>query len=163
MKPYTKDDLRAYLDANGIQAEILLLDDPTPTVPDAAWAVGASEEQIVKSVLFMVDGQPVITITCGPENVEQRALAARYGVGRKKVRLANPEQVLTYTNYPVGTVPPFGYPHPLETLIDPTVLAQAEVYAGGGEYNALLRISPQNIARQTGAEVIDLHSIPAEE
>lgn len=161
MKPYTKIDLQAYLDTHSIEAEILLLDVPTPTVPDAAQAVGAGVEQIVKSVLFMVEGRPVMTITCGTENVEQRALAGRYGVGRKKVRLANPEQVLTYTNYPVGTVPPFGHPQTLETLIDPTVLAQAEVYAGGGEHNALLRISPQEIARLTDAEVIDLHSIPS--
>ncbi len=159
-KPKNQHDLQAFLDARGIEAEILLLETPTPTVPDAAQAVGAAVEQIVKSVLFMVADVPVMTVTCGTANVERRVLAHKYSVGRKRVRLANAEQVLQHTGYPVGTVPPFGYPQPLETLIDPRVLAQAQVYAGGGEHNALLRIAPAEIARISGAEVIDLQTIP---
>lgn len=158
--PYTKDDLQSFLDSKEIEAQILQLDAPTPTVPDAAEAVGASVDQIVKSVLFMVEDRPVMTITCGPENVERRVLSNKYGVGRKKVRLANPTQVLRHTGYPVGTVPPFGYPQPLDTLIDPAVLTQDEVYAGGGEHNTLLRIAPQLIVHTTRAEILNLHSLP---
>ncbi len=157
--PYTKDDLQSFIDSKELEAHILQLDAPTPTVPDAAEAVGASVDQIVKSVLFMVEDRPVMTITCGPENVERRVLSNKYGVGKKKVRLANPTQVLNHTGYPVGTVPPFGYPHPLDTLIDPAVLTQDEVYAGGGEHNTLLRIAPQLIVHTTRAEILNLHSL----
>jgi prolyl-tRNA editing enzyme YbaK/EbsC (Cys-tRNA(Pro) deacylase) len=64
--------------------------------------------------------------------------------------------VLAVTGYPVGAVPPFGYPVPLRTLIDRRVLAQPEVYAGGGALDTLLRIAPDEIARATRAEVVDV-------
>jgi len=94
--------------------------------------------------------------------IEQRALASTFGVGRKKVKLADPETVLQMTGYPVGTVPPFGHPQSLRTIIDPRVLEHAQIYAGGGEHNAMLRLeNSQDIVRVSGAEILNLHDIPA--
>ncbi len=83
-------DLQAYVDQHGISGEILYLDDRTPTVEIAARAVGTRPEQIAKSILFLIDEQPVLAITCGIAYVERRAIAALYGVGRKRVKLALP-------------------------------------------------------------------------
>jgi prolyl-tRNA editing enzyme YbaK/EbsC (Cys-tRNA(Pro) deacylase) len=58
-------DLNAFLTSHQIPGELLSLDSPTPTVETAALAVGAQPEQIVKSILFLVDGKPVLTITGG--------------------------------------------------------------------------------------------------
>ena len=157
----TPDDLKAFMLAQQIDGQILQLEVPTPTVPDAARAVGVQVGQIVKSVLFTIDGRGVMTITCGIEPVERRAVAAEYGVGRKRVKLAPPEVVLALTGYPVGTVPPFGHPEPLPTLLDPAVLEHDQVYAGGGAHNALVRLNPRDILAITDAKMIPLHSRPA--
>ncbi len=154
----TPHDLQAFMIAHQIAGEILFLDVPTPTVEAAAQAVSADPRQIVKSVVFTVLEAGVLTISCGDQLVERRAIAARYGVGRKRVKLAPPEVVLALTGYPVGTVPPFGHSNPLRCLIDPRVLQLDQVYAGGGAHNALVRLHPQEILRITQAEVIDLHS-----
>ena len=77
-------------------------------------------------------------------------------MGRKKVRLADPKTVRQVTGYTAGTVPPFGHREPVETLIDPDVFAYAEVYAGGGEENSLLRISPDEIRRVSQGELLAL-------
>jgi prolyl-tRNA editing enzyme YbaK/EbsC (Cys-tRNA(Pro) deacylase) len=154
----TPNDLQAFMIAHQIAGEILFLDVPTPTVEAAAQAVGAHPRQIVKSVLFTVLQAGVLTISCGDQLVERRAIAALYNVGRKRVKLAPPEVVLALTGFPVGTVPPFGHSSPLRCLIDPGVLQLEQVYAGGGAHNALLRLPPQEILRITQAEVIDLHN-----
>ncbi len=60
------------------------------------------------------------------------------------------------TGYPVGAVPPFGHPEPLPTFIDRKVLVLTEAYAGGGAIDTLVKVSPQEIARVTQAEIIDL-------
>lgn len=153
-------DLEAYMHLHDIPGEILHLGVPTPTVEAAAEAVGADPERIVKSILFLVDGRPVLTITCGPAYVERRALASLYGVGRKKVKLASPETVLQETGYPVGGMPPFGHRQPVTTLIDQRVLENPEVYAGGGADRTLIRLSPLTIVQAAQAEVLDLLTPP---
>ena len=57
-------------------------------------------------------------------------------------------------------MPPFGHLQRLPTLVDPLVLQQPEVYAGGGAENALLRLSPQELLRATQAEVVPLLALP---
>ena len=149
-------DLQTFMTQHGIHGEILHLDTPTPTVETAAHAVGTHPDQIVKSVLFLINGEPVLAIACGTARIDRRVIAAQYKVGRKKVKLADPETVFQTTGYPAGAVPPFGYHHPLPTLLDPRVLDNNQVYAGAGQENALARLSPEDILRTTQADVVDL-------
>lgn len=154
----TAKDLAEYLSENQIKSEILHLDVPTPTVQTAAEAVGAQVDQIVKTLLFFINDVPVVAIACGIEPVDRRPIAALYEVGKKRVKLATAGQVLDITGYPAGAVPPFGHRHPSRTLLDPRVLEHESVYAGGGEENALVNLSPQSILSETQAEVVDLIS-----
>ena len=150
------DELSLYMQAYSIPGEILHLSTPTPTVETAAQAVGTSVDQIIKSILFMVDQQPVLAIACGLSSINSRAIANLYGVGRKRVKLASPATVLEISGYEVGAMPPFGHRQPLATLIDRRVLDFTDAYAGGGAENAILHLNPQDILRVTGAKVLDL-------
>jgi prolyl-tRNA editing enzyme YbaK/EbsC (Cys-tRNA(Pro) deacylase) len=149
-------ELGRYMQAQGVQGQILHLDVPTPTVEAAAQAVSARPEQIIKSILFMVDAQPVLAIACGLSTIGRRPIADLFSVGKKRVRLATAQQVLEISGFEVGAMPPFGHRQPLRTLIDRRVLEVPEAYAGGGAENALVRLNPQEIQRVTGAEILDL-------
>jgi prolyl-tRNA editing enzyme YbaK/EbsC (Cys-tRNA(Pro) deacylase) len=148
------------METNDIRGEIVYLDTPTPTVEAAAQAVGTEPERIVKSVLFTIDDAQVLAIAAGTRLIERRAIAAHYQVGRKRVRLAPADTVLAVTGYPVGTVPPFGHPAPIPSLIDPNLFELDLIYAGGGARNALVRLHPDDIQRVTGGRVLDLHNRP---
>lgn len=154
----TPDDVQSYMDARGIAGEMLYLETPTPTVETAALAVNTSPQQIIKSILFLVNEQKVLAITCGTDFVDRRSIARVYEVGRKRVKLAPPEIVLEVAGYPVGAMPPFAHREPLPTLIDPRVLEQPFVYGGGGAENALVRLSPADILRVTQAQTVELTS-----
>ncbi len=154
------EHLRRFIVEQGIAAEVIELPVPTPTVQAAAQAVGTTSERIVKSLLFVVRGQPLLAIANGPAHMDKRPLAAHFSVGRKQVRLADAESVLTLTGYSIGAMPPFGHRQPLPTFMDPGLFAFDEVYAGGGAIDALLRISPQEMLRVTGAHVLDLTRSP---
>jgi prolyl-tRNA editing enzyme YbaK/EbsC (Cys-tRNA(Pro) deacylase) len=155
-QPLTADDLERYIAEHGIAAEMLHLPGETPTVEEAARVVGCTTGQIVKSVLFMVNDEPYLCIASGTARISSRKLADRLGVGRKRIKLANAEAVLKHTGYPVGTVPPFGQPQPLVRFIDPRVLDQEEVYAGGGDIAALVRIRSADLQAHIQAEELDL-------
>lgn len=153
-------DLQAYMDQNSIRGEIIRLDQPTPTVPDAARAVGAAPEQIVKTILFQVNGEPALGIAGGTTPIDRRVIAGQYQVGRKQVKIAPPETVLEILGYPVGTVPPFGHRRKLPAMLDQALLGLEEIYGGGGEINALVRMAPAHLAEVTGAVITDLLSPP---
>jgi prolyl-tRNA editing enzyme YbaK/EbsC (Cys-tRNA(Pro) deacylase) len=152
----TPADLVEYMKHNAVPGEILHLSVPTPSVEAAARAVGTRPERIVKSILFLVNGLPVLSISCGTANIDRRSIARLYNVGRKQVKLAEPELVQQISGYEVGAMPPFGHLEALPTLLDQRVLEHPYVFAGGGAENALVRLNPQDILRVTGAKVTDL-------
>jgi len=149
-----RDRLQNYIQQHHIEATLLPDVGDTPTVADAARALGVSPEQVIKTLLFLVDGQPVIYITNGPAKVDKRVLARLFGVGRKKVKLADGETVRRLTGYPPGGVPPFGHLTSLPVFIDAGVLEWPIVYGGGGDDHTMLRVAPAEIVRVTEATVI---------
>jgi prolyl-tRNA editing enzyme YbaK/EbsC (Cys-tRNA(Pro) deacylase) len=152
----TPDDLAAFIEKNDLKAEVIFLEEATPTVEDAARAVGTSSKQIVKSLLFLIDGEPVLAIACGEARIDRRPIAQHFGVGRKRVKMADAESVLKFTGYPIGAVPPFGMPEQPRTLLDVGLFEHDIVYAGGGDIHALIKANPGEIERVTGGVRLDL-------
>jgi prolyl-tRNA editing enzyme YbaK/EbsC (Cys-tRNA(Pro) deacylase) len=152
-------DLQSFMESSEILAELITLSVQTPTVADAAKAVGTSPDRIIKSLLFLVDGEPILAIASGISRIDRRLIAAHFGVGRKRVKLADAAKVLDVTGYAIGTVPPFGQRQSLTTLIDPKVFEHDEVYAGGGAIDTLVRVSPVEIQRVTGSIEVNLQAV----
>jgi prolyl-tRNA editing enzyme YbaK/EbsC (Cys-tRNA(Pro) deacylase) len=113
-------------------------------------------EQIIKSLLFIADGVPVLVIACGTAKVDQRKIAAHLGLANKRVKLAPADFVLERAGYAVGGMPPFGHREKFRTLIDPAVAAQKEIYGGGGDERTLLKIATEELRRVTNGEVAEV-------
>jgi prolyl-tRNA editing enzyme YbaK/EbsC (Cys-tRNA(Pro) deacylase) len=152
----TPADLARFIVSAAIAAELVPMNVETPTVPAAAAALGVVPAQIIKSLLFLVREEPVLVIACGDATVDRRVLADRFGVGKKQIKLADAETVERSLGYPVGGVPPFGHTNAVPVLLDRAVFAWNVVYGGGGDDHTLLRIAPEELARVTNAERIDL-------
>lgn len=141
--------------SGAIDGEIIRPGVPTPTVPDAARALGVEEHQILKSLLFAnEDGGEVLAIALGPNRVSVEKLAAASGL--QGLRLAKPAFVQQRTGYSVGAMPPVGHEPPLNVIVDRRLTALDVVYGGGGQVDTLLRIQPTEILRHTGATVADI-------
>lgn len=149
-------DLQKFIDENEIQATILPMKAHTPTVEDAARALEVEAGQIIKSLVFHVDGTPLLVINNGLDRVDRRKLAAYLNVGRKRIKFAAPEKVFELTGYIVGSMPPFGHRQKLRTLVDPGVTRQTVIYGGGGDIDAMLRLKPAELLAATRAEVTAL-------
>lgn len=155
------DTLQRFLETRQIAATILKLDCTTLTVAEAAAAVGVPPDQIIKSLLFLADGEPVLVITCGLARIAWKDLADYLGVSRKRLKTATAGQVAAITGYVVGAVPPFGHRQPLRTVVDTAVYTQPLIFGGGGAVDALLRIAPAELRRIVGSESAALAERPA--
>lgn len=156
---FTREDLEQFIQARHIEATILPMKGHTPTVSDAARELNVSTDQIIKSLVFMNADTPLLVITNGLARIDRRKLADHLGVGRKKVKFASADRALSITGFVVGSMPPFGHREALRTLVDPTVMAMETIYGGGGDIDAMMRLTPGELLRVTGAEVQDLSEI----
>lgn len=165
------DTLAAFIQDQGIQARLLRDIGDTPTVPAAAQALGVETDRIVKTLLFLVQhpGEPdrppraVVVISHGERRVERRALAAHFGVGVKRVKLAPPEVVLDLLGYPAGGVPPFGHRTALPVLMDRSLSRlEGTVYAGGGDDRTMMAIQVDELIRVLSPTLLALSTPPTE-
>lgn len=152
------EHLEKFIHENGVRGQLIHINVPTPTVESAAAAVGTSPDKVIKSLIFLVDGNPVLVIASGIQKVDRRTIAKHFEVGRKKVKLADADTVQTVTGFVVGAVPPIGHLTPLTVVIDEQVLGHDLVYGGGGGIDKLLEIDPKEILNYTNATAIDLHT-----
>lgn len=149
----SREDLQHFIETNHIDATILPMNGHTSTVSDAARELGVETDQIIKSLVFMAGDSPLLVINNGLSRVDRKKLAVLMGVGRKKVKFATAEQALEMTGFVVGSMPPFGHRQRLRTLVDPAVMALETIYGGGGNIDAMMRLTPQELTKVTGAEV----------
>jgi Cys-tRNA(Pro) deacylase len=152
----TRSDLQQFIETRSIDAVILPMAGHTSTVSDAARELNVDTDQIIKSLIFMAADRPVLVINNGTARVDRKKLAAILGVGRKRVKFANAEQALEITGYVVGSMPPFGHHQKLRTLVDSAVAEMRGIYGGGGDIDAMMRLTPAELLRVTEAEIVDV-------
>ncbi len=145
----------------GVDAVIRRLGN-TETAPAAAAAVGCELGAIVKSLVFLADGSPVLVLAPGDRQVSDAKLAAILGVGRKKVRFAPPEVAFEVTGYRVGGVPPIGHTQELPTLMDVDFDRFETVWAAAGSSDSVFPITPEELRRITDARLVDVCRRPDE-
>lgn len=150
-RPLDDADLMAWVRERGVAARLVVPGVPTPTVPTAAAALGVPVGAILKSLVFVVRGAPCLAIAAGEDRVRYPALAAAWGVTRRHVRMASPDEALAITGYPVGAMPPFGHLRTLPALVDARCASPGRtVYAGGGSRAALLELETDELLRVLG-------------
>lgn len=149
-------DLIHFITTYDIQAEVVHFAETTLTVPEAAARLGVDANQIIKTILFLANGEPVLAIGAGVLRLAWKQLADHLGVSRRRLKTANAEQVRAVTGYVVGSVPPFGHRKPLRTVVDTAVYDPPFVYGGGGDINALVRIDTAELRRVLGGEVAEI-------
>ncbi|MEJ2749167.1 MAG: YbaK/EbsC family protein, partial [Anaerolineae bacterium] len=148
-------NLTKFIADNEIKAEIVHLDADVLTVADAAEVMGVRPDQIIKTVLFLADGEPVLVIASGLARIAWKRLADYLGVSRRRLKTGNAQQVQTITGYVVGAVPPFGHEQALRTIVEQSVYDEAVVYGGGGEIDALMRLETAVLRQVVGDETGD--------
>ncbi len=147
----------------GLDVEVIEFEQTTRTAQEAADAIskhpsgiGCQVAQIVKSLLFVVDGQPVMALVSGANQLDERKLAALRGVGRKQVKRANADTAKEATGFSIGGVPPFGHKSALPVYVDRDLTRFEVVWAAAGTPFAVFAITPQELVRASGGEVVDL-------
>jgi len=138
----------------GVHARLEEFADGTPTARDAARAVGCELEQIVKSLVFVCDGLPVLALLPGDRRADAAKVAAAARAGY--ARVAKPEEVVAATGFEPGAVAPFPAHRVTTVLIERTLLRHEVVWCGAGSERHMVGLSPLEVARVASALPADL-------
>jgi prolyl-tRNA editing enzyme YbaK/EbsC (Cys-tRNA(Pro) deacylase) len=145
--------VQAALRRGGWPHQIHELPRTTRRASDAAAALGCSEAQIAKSLLFRGgrSGRPLLVIASGINRVDEAALAMLAG---EPIEKATADFVKERTGFVIGGVSPVGMSEPLPIYIDRDLLGHATIWAAAGGPNAVFQLRPSELVAMTGGQVV---------
>jgi prolyl-tRNA editing enzyme YbaK/EbsC (Cys-tRNA(Pro) deacylase) len=126
----------------GLDVELKTLAVSTATVQQAADAIGTEVGQIAKSIVFVMDGEPVVVVASGRHRIDRDKVCDALDCAEG--RQASPDEVRGATGFPIGGVPPIG--HGLPVIFDSALLEYDVIYAAGGDPNTLFEVAPRELA-----------------
>ncbi|MFD1694945.1 YbaK/EbsC family protein [Roseibium aestuarii] len=152
------DSVRAHLAAAAPDLTILITQESSATVAEAALAHLVEPAQIAKTLSFRVGDEVCLLVARGDARLDNKKAKAAFGT---KVKMLALDEVLELTGHPVGGVCPFGLATPLRVYCDESLKAFAEVIPAAGAINAAVRIAPDRMAEITNATWVDVCQEPA--
>ena len=141
----------AAAEARGLDVEVRAFPQGTRTAEDAAAAVGCDVAQIVKSLVFIVDDEPVVALVGGADRLDEGKLATI--AGGTKARRASADEARAATGFVVGGVPPFGHRNPLRCFVDDALLAHDVVWAAAGTPTHVFATEPHALVEAANATI----------
>jgi prolyl-tRNA editing enzyme YbaK/EbsC (Cys-tRNA(Pro) deacylase) len=144
--------VRSVLREKGSRAEVIDLATTARTAEDAARSLGVAVGAIVKSLLFTIDGDPVLALVAGDRRCDTRALAPAFGRSGLVLR-ADAERVRQATGFVIGGVAPLGHPAPLPTAIDDSLGRFETIYAAAGHPHCVFATTILELSLLTGGAV----------
>jgi prolyl-tRNA editing enzyme YbaK/EbsC (Cys-tRNA(Pro) deacylase) len=146
----TAQRLQDRLHELGLDVEIRELSDSTRTAQEAADAVGADVGQIVKSLVFVDAGGPILCLCAGDRRVDTPKLG-------EDARQARGDEVRDVTGFAIGGVPPLGHDRPVRTVVDESLRRFDTLWCAGGTPHAVFPVgTEQLIAAMPDAQVRDV-------
>ena len=146
----------AALEERGAKAEVRQLEDSTRTAQEAADALGVPVGAIVKSLVFVADGEPLLVLASGDHQVDVSKVAT--AVGKNKVKRADADAVRQATGFAIGGVPPVGHATQLRTIVDVHLKTFDELWAAAGTPHAVFRTTYDELTQLTDGEELELAS-----
>jgi Cys-tRNA(Pro)/Cys-tRNA(Cys) deacylase len=146
-----------YLDERNIPYEARSFPPETEKgAANVAHALGFSERQAVKTLIFQVDtGERVLVILGGDQNAISGNL--KKAIGSRNIQMASPEAVKETTGYVIGSIPAFGWqPSGFRTFLEATLLSEPILGTGAGQWGEEIMITPENLVKASNAIVVNL-------
>jgi prolyl-tRNA editing enzyme YbaK/EbsC (Cys-tRNA(Pro) deacylase) len=144
----TAQRLARRLEDRGLAIEVTTLSDSARTAALAAAALGVEVGQIVKSLVFLRDGEPVMVLCAGDRRVD----ADRLGLSP-----ARADRVREVTGFSIGGIPPLGHDVELPTIVDESLRRFDVVWAAAGTHHDVFAVGTEAmIAAIPGAQVTDV-------
>lgn len=151
------ESVRAWIERNAPDLEIIQVKTSTATVLEAAAALGVQPAQIAKTLAVRAGDEVFLLVTRGDARLDNAKSKAEFGA---RPRMLGAEETLAATGHPVGGVCPFGLARRLPIYLDVSLKPLGIVYPAGGSLNTSVKASVERLFDLVGERWVDLCRMP---
>lgn len=134
---------KEYLQKYNLDNRIMVFDVSSATVQEAALAVGCKEEEIAKTLAFLVDDKAILIVTAGDQKIDNSKYKAFFHTKAKMVPFEDVEKIV---GHEVGGVCPFGV-NDVTVYLDISLQRFDYVYPACGSHNSAVKLSIQELEK----------------
>ena len=151
------EKVREYLKKFGLDNKIMEFDVSSATVKEAAIALNCKEQEIAKTLSFIVNDRPVLIVTAGDSKVDNSKFKTKFNVKAKMIPFDDVERLVGYA---VGGVCPFGVNEDVDVFLDESLKRFDTVYPVCGSSNSAIKLSIEELEKASNyKEWIDVCKI----
>lgn len=152
------DKAREYLKAKGFADRIIIPNESSATVAEAAAALGCEPGMIAKTLSFLQNDEPVLILVEGTARIDNKKYRTRFGC---KAKMIPADQVEALIGHDIGGVCPFGIKEGVKVYLDESLKLHDTVYPAAGSDHSAVRLSiPELEISCNSPEWVEVCKIP---
>lgn len=142
------DTVRKYFQDLGMEDKILIIDESTATVEEAANALGCELARIAKTMSFLVNDEPILILTLGDRKIDNRKYKDYFHVKAKMIPTNLVEELI---GHDIGGVCPFGVKDNVKTYLDISLKEYDIVYPAAGNKHSAVKLTINELEKFSNA------------
>ena len=135
---------REYLKNYGLDSKIMEFEVSSATVIEAAKAINCEEEEIVKTLSFIVDNKPILIAVSGNSKIDNTKFKAEFHTKAKMIPFNEVEELVGHA---AGGVCPFGINENVDVYLDKSLKKYEIVYPACGSSNSAVKLTLQELEK----------------
>lgn len=135
---------KEYIKKYGLEKNIMEFTVSSATVEEAAKAVNCKEEEIAKTLSFLVKEKPIVIVIAGDKKIDNSKYKAEFHSKAKMIPLDNVEKLI---GHEVGGVCPFGIKENIQVYLDISLKRFSIVYPACGSSNSAIKLTIEELEK----------------
>ena len=129
---------KKHLKKYGLDKNIMEFEESSATVSAAAKAIGCKEEEIGKTLSFLVNDTPIVVVVSGEARIDNQKFREEFKVKSRMIPFDDVEKLV---GHGVGGVCPFGVNEGVEVYLDKSLQKLKIVNPASGSSNSAVRLT----------------------
>ena len=138
---------KEYLKNYYLDDKIMEFNVSSATVREAAIAIGCKEEEIAKTLSFLIGENPILIVVAGDCKIDNGKYKAEFSTKAKMIPLEDVENIIGHA---VGGVCPFGVNDGVTIYLDNSLKRFEYVYPACGSSNSAIKLSLTELETTSG-------------
>ena len=135
---------KKYLKKYGFDERIMEFDVSSATVLQAAEAIHCREEEIAKTLSFLIHDKPIVIVVTGDSKIDNRKFKEEF---QTKAKMIPFEQVEEFIGHAAGGVCPFGVNENVDVYLDESLRKMKLVYPACGSSNSAIALNIEELEK----------------
>ena len=133
-----------YLQKYGLEKRIMEFDVSSATVEEASKAINCKQEEIAKTLSFIVDNTPILIVVSGDSKIDNSKFKTEFHTKAKLIPFDSVEELIGHA---VGGVCPFGINKNVEVYLDNSLKRFNIIYPACGSSNSAVRLTLEELEK----------------